>query len=132
MDILKTCGHPVINCKTPFSAMTLASGVDKKGEQRVDYHYMDNPHNCVSMVALITCLGCFCQFTGNLVDLHAKFNLLNVRVPVRHSFGRGVYSLETERIAAWTADMEEAIRISNAGVTLSKIKWQHLWIKSKQ
>ena len=32
MDILKTSGHPVTNCKTPFSATTLKSGVDKKGE----------------------------------------------------------------------------------------------------
>ena len=113
MDILKECSHPVINCKTPFSAMTLTSVVTKKGEEWFDYHYMDNPHNCVSMVALITCLGCFCQFTGNLVDLHAKFNLLHVRVPVRHCFGRGVYALGAEQLTA--ADMEEAIRISNVG-----------------
>ena len=30
MDILKACGHAVLNCKAPLAAMTLASGVSKK------------------------------------------------------------------------------------------------------
>ena len=76
--------------------MTQASGVSKSGVAWTDYHFMDTPHNGVAMTSLLTCLGCFCQFSGNIVELAQSLGEVEARVPATHLVGRGLCAFESQ------------------------------------
>ena len=63
--------------------MQLDRRIHAKGEEWVDFHVIDTPHNCMTMCSLLTSLACFVQLTSNLANLSVMSRLLTVTNPIQ-------------------------------------------------